>query len=265
MRKTLATALALTMLGIAPASAELFCSPGNTLPGGQHQNAPPGVLVSSPIHGFFKSDGEDPRDLGTNPNLTGVTWSTTEYIDTNETYGIVHGNIDRLFVKMKSAYDLNRMAYPPPNLFYVTATLSMENDEGETVTGCDFVFGTSYARNPVAFVPTVSDTEPGAPTLKTSTANAPAGLTVSAFASYFFENPGSGARLTDAQFQTLQYYDATRTGISDGILDITVKSAADLAALPYPPPNPFRVTVTLTMTNNAGQTGQGTVTYTTHW
>ena len=133
------------MLGIAPASAELFCSPGNTLPGGQHQNAPPGVLVSSSIYGFFKSDGEDPRDLGTNPNLTGVTWSTTEYIDTNETYGIVHGNIDRLFVKMKSAYDLNRMAYPPPNPFYVTATLSMENDEGETVTGCDFVFGTSYA------------------------------------------------------------------------------------------------------------------------
>ena len=265
MRKTLATALALTMLGIAPASAELFCSPGRTFPGGQHQNAPPGVLVSSPIYGFFRSDGEDPRDLGTNPSLTGVTWSTTEYIDTSETYGIVHGNIDRLFVRMKSAYDLNRMAYPPPNPFYTTATLSMENDEGETVTGCDFVLGTSYARNPVAFVPTVADTEPGAPTLKTSTALAPAGVTVSAFADHFFENAGSGAEFTDAHFQTMQYYDAARTGLVDGFLEVTAKSAAQLRALPYPPPNPFRVTVTLTMTNSAGQTGQGTVTYTTHW
>ena len=265
MRKTLATALALTMLGIAPASADLLCSPDETHSEGDNQFAPPGALVSVSTLSIFKSDGEDPSDLGTNPNLTSVTWSTTEHIDTSQRSGIVHGVMDRIYLQIKSTDELNRLAYPPPNPFFTTATVSMENDEGETATGCDYIFKTRYARNPVAFVPTVSDTEPGGPTLKTTTANAPAGLTVSAFASYFFENAGSGARLTDAQFQTLQYYDAARTGISDGILDITVKSAADLAALPYPPPNPFRVTVTLTMTNNAGQTGQGTVTYTTHW
>ena len=265
MRKTFATALALTMLGIAPASAELFCSPGNTLRGGQHQHAPPGVLVSSPIYGFFRSDAEDPRDLGTNPNLTSVSWSTTEYIDTSERHGIVHGNIDRLFVQVKSAYDLNRMAYPPPNPFFITATVSMENDEGETVTGCDFVFGTRYARNPVAFVPTVSDPEPGGPTLKVRAALAPEGATVSGFAGYFFANAGSGAELTDAQFQTLAYYDTARTGLVGDVLEITAKTAEQLRALPYPPPNPFHVKVTLTMTNSAGETGQGTVTYTTHW
>ena len=97
-----------------------------------------------------------------------------------------------------------------------------------------------------------------------TTALAPAGTTVSAFASYFFENAGSGAVLTEAEFQMLQYYDADRIGVSDGILDITVKSAAELEALPYPPPKPFEVQVTLTMTDSAGETATGTVTYTTN-
>ena len=265
MRKTLATALALTMLGIAPASAGLVCSPGSTFPDGENINAPAGQLVSVAINTIFESDTENSKDLGTNPNLTDVQWSTTEYIDTSETYGIVHGNLDHIYVQIKSADELNRLAYPPPNPFQITATVSMENDEGETFTGCDFVFGTRYARNPIAFVPTISDPEGDGPTLQRTTALAPAGTSVSAFASYFFKNAGSGAELTEAEFQTLQYYDADSTGVSDGILDITVKSSADLAALPYPPPKPFEVKITLTMTNNAGETATGTVTYMTNW
>ena len=262
MRKTFATALALTMLGIAPASAGLVCSPANTHDDGENINAPAGQSVAAASDTIFKGTGEDPKDLGTNPNLTDVQWSTTEYIDTSETYGIVHGNIDRICVQIKSADELNRMAYPPPNPFSVTPTVSMENDEGETATDCDFIFGTRYLRNPVAFVPTLSDPEDDGPRLKTTTALAPAGTTASAFASYFFENAGSGAELTEAEFQTKQYYHSA--GVSGGILDITVKSSAELAALPYPPPNPFEVNVTLTMTNNAGETATGTVTYTTN-
>ena len=30
----------------------------------------------------------------------------------------------------------------------------MENDEGETVTGCEYVFGTEYGRDPVVQAPT---------------------------------------------------------------------------------------------------------------
>ena len=35
------------------------------------------------------------------------------------------------------------------------------------------------------------------------------------------------ANMTEAEFQTLQYYDADRTGIFGGILEITPESAAE--------------------------------------
>ena len=262
---TFATALALTMLGAGPAAAEISCSPETTQADGRNQNAPPGLLVSAYIDFIFKSDNENPRYLGTNPKLTGVTWSTTEYVPPGEVIGYIEGVADRLFYKNKPEDDLNRMADPPPSPFFVTATVSMENDEGETVTDCEYVFGTGYNRNPVALVPEVLTPADDGPRLKRDTALAPAGTTVSAFASYFFENAGSGAELTEAEFETLQYYDADSTGIDDGILEITAKTTAQLKALPDPPANPFEVTVTLTMTNSAGETGEGTVTYTTNW
>ena len=266
MRKTFATTLALTMLGIAPASAyELSCDPSLGRGGGHATsiNAVPGVAQSAAIDSIFKSDKEDTRDLGPNPNLTDVSWSTTEYFTPGATLGIVHsGSVDRIFFEVKSADALNRMAYPPPSPFEITMTAGMENDDGKTAS-CEVTLESRYVRNPVAFVPTISDPEDDGPRLKTTTALAPAGTSVSAFASYFFENAGLGAELTAAEFQTTQYYNSA--GVSDGILDITVKSAAELAALPYPPPKPFEVQVTLTMTNNAGETATGTVTYRTEW
>ena len=261
--KSFAAALALAALGAAPAAAEISCSPETTQADGRNQNAPPGLLVSAYIDFIFKSDNENPRYLGTNPKLTGVTWSTTEYVPPGEVIGYIEGVADRLFYKNKTEDDLNRMADPPPSPFFVTATVSMENDEGETVTDCEYVFGTGYNRNPVALVPAVLTPADDGPTLKKDTALAPAGTTVSAFASYFFENAGSGAELTGAEFQTEQYYNSA--GVSDGILEIAVKSSAELAALPDPPPKPFEVEVTLTMTNSAGETATGTVTYKTEW
>ena len=38
---------------------------------------------------------------------------------------------------------------------------------------------------------------------------------------------------------------------------------AALNRLAYPPPNPFQVTVAVTVTDSAGETGEGTVTCTT--
>lgn len=51
MRRTFATV-------VAPAAADITCSPESTMSDGRNQNAPPGVLVSSAIDFIFKSDGE---------------------------------------------------------------------------------------------------------------------------------------------------------------------------------------------------------------
>ena len=153
MRRTFATILALAVLGAAPAAADITCSPG-PLVDGRHQNAPPGTLVSRPIRDIFKNDGGNPRDLGTDPRLTGVEWSTTEYAYPGQTIGFVEGMAGRLYYRNKTGDELNRMADPPPSPFFVTATVSMENDEGETVTGCEYVFGTEYGRDPVVRAPT---------------------------------------------------------------------------------------------------------------
>lgn len=266
-----ALAAALTVLGGAPATAaEITCSPG-PLVDGRHQNAPPGTLVSRFIADIFQSDGGNPRDLGTNPRFTGVEWSTTEYVPPDETIGYVEGVADRLYYKNKTGDDLNRMADPPPSPFFVTATVSMENDEGQTVTGCDYVFGTAYDRNPVVQAPTVTP-EPVVPnppdpipTLKRDTALAPPGVTVSAFPEYFFTDVGTNLRFVSAKFQSKYYYDADRSGLDGGTLEVTAKTVEDLQALAYPPPNPFWITVRLKVTNDEGFSNEGTVTYKTEW
>ena len=270
MKTLFATALALTILGGLATAAEISCSPESTEPDGRNHNAPPGTLVSAPIDSIFKSSRQNPRDLGTNPKLTDVSWSTTEYVDPDQTIGIVEGVADRLFYRNKSSDDLNRMADPPPSPFYVTATVSMENDDGQTVTGCEYVFGTAYDRNPVVQVPTVTP-EPAVPdpipTFKRDTALAPAGVTVTAFPGYFFEDTGTNLRFVHAKFQSKYYYNADRSGLVDsGTLEVTAKTAEELEALgEYVPPNPFYITVRLKVINDEGFSTEGTVTYTTNW
>ena len=273
MRRTFATILALAVLGAAPAAADITCSPG-PLVDGRHQNAPPGTLVSRPIDDIFKNDGGNPRDLGTDPRLTGVEWSTTEYAYPGQTIGFVEGMAGRLYYRNKTGDELNRMADPPPSPFFVTATVSMENDEGETVTGCEYVFGTAYHRDPVVQVPTATVTpEPAVPNppdpipvLQRDTALAPAGVTVSAFPEYFFTDVGTNLRFVSAHFQSKAYYDADKSGLVGGILEVTAKSAEDLEAMgDYTPPNPFWITVRLKVTNDEGFSTVGTVTYETSW
>ena len=176
-----------------------------------------------------------------------MQFSTTEWYSDS---GIVDGEIE---VRAKTADDLNALAEPPPNPFSVTATATMTNDEGETASGT-FSFETSYAK-------TESTTPaPGEPTFisQGGTVHLPVLIdTLYALrAQDNFNNAGTNARFTDVSFSTTEWY--SDSGIANGRIFLKTKTAADLNALSSPPPSPFTVTATATMTNDEGQTASGT-------
>ena len=196
----------------------------------------PGVPFATSAAGVFLF-------TGTEPTLTNVVFSTTEYSNTHE---ISEG---RLRFTVKTAKQLNALASPPPSPFTVTATVTMTNDQGQTATGT-LAFRTWYDRDNVEELPTISHTD---------------AITVSLFASFgvyeVFDNAGKNAKFTGVEFSTLDYYNTEYTGIAPhGKLWVQVKTSAELNALPSPPPNPFTVTATVTMTNDEGQTATGTLT-----
>ena len=80
---------------------------------------------------------------------------------------------------------------------------------------------------------------------------------------HLFTNAGTNPRFTEAVFSTMDYYRSGSTGIRDGVLVVTTKSTAELNALSSPPPEPFRVTVGMTMTNDEGHTATGTFAFRT--
>ena len=140
----------------------------------------------------------------------------------------------------------------------------MTNDEEETASAT-ITLKSEYVRDPALEVTPDPEPEP-IPTLVTDTALAPAGETVTASPEDFFQNTGTNPRFTRARFQSKYYYDADKSGLTDdGILEVTAKSADELRALGYPPPNPFRLEITLTVTNDEGFSNDGVVTYTTNW
>ena len=234
----LGAALAVLMLSTAPAMA----APSVNSEFSGTKIAAAGQLQSFPVTRVFDN-------AGTNPRFTSVSVSPTAYFDANST--VIGSTGQFAYFKVKTAAALNALDSPPPNPFTSTLDVTMTNDEGHTASGT-ISLQTRYAR-----------IEPPGPTLSKTTANAPAGLTVSAFASYFFENAGTNPQLTAATFSTMDYYVAA--GVSGGILDIQVKTSEALNAMSPPPPNPFTVQVTLTMTNNEGETATGTVDYTTSY
>ena len=139
----------------------------------------------------------------------------------------------------------------------------MTNDEGETASGT-ITLKSEYVRNPTAGITPDPEPEP-IPTLDTDTALAPAGETVTFSPDDFFENTGTNPRFTQARFQSKYYYDADNSGLKDGKLEVTAKSADGLRALGHPPPNPFRLRITLTVENDEGFSNSGVVTFTTNW
>ena len=235
----LAGVLAALMLSTTTAVAAPTFSPPKT-----EQGTPPGIIKTLMPGDYFDN-------AGTNARFTSVTFSTTEYYDAQITglnsRGFIH-------VKVKTNAELNALASPPSNPFTVTAAVTMTNDESETASGT-ISLDTTWAKK----------VAPAGPTLSVTTVNSPPDVSASGYASYFFSNAGAGARLTDVSFSTMDYYNADRTGLFGPYLDVTPKTSEELNAMDSPPPNPFTVDVTLTMTNNAGQTGTGTVRYTTSY
>ena len=216
----------------------------------QPLNVPAGVRVSTSPDSTFDN-------VGTNPRFTAVTFSTMDYYDAALTGLNADGSY--LFVKAKTAAQLNALAVPPPSPFTVTATMTMTNDDGQTATATRSL-RTTYARaasspppssDPPAAVPVAASTQP---------LNVPAGVRVSTSPDSTFDNVGTNPRFTAVTFSTMDYYDAALTGLNaDGsYLFVKAKTAAQLNALAVPPPSPFTVTATMTMTNDDGQTATAT-------
>ena len=111
-------------------------TPQPTAKTGVRRTVDPGNLVSV-------TAGEVFDNAGTNPKLTAAEFSTTSYYQVGET-GIQSG---RLFVRAKTAAQLNAMAARPDSPFTVTATVTMTNDEGATVEGT-VEFVTTYHVTP---------------------------------------------------------------------------------------------------------------------
>ena len=205
------------------------------------QNTPPGFLVSIKARSHFDN-------VGTNPRITSASYSTMAYyVEARIANGLA-------FFRVRSAAQLSAMDEPPSNPFTVVASVTVTNDEGQSASA-DINLNTRWPKPP----------PPPGPAFARSTANAPAGVTVSAFVEYFFDNAGTGVELTNASFSTLEYYVEANTGIANGFLELRVKTSEELEAMSPPPPNPFTVAVTLTMTNDAGQTATGTVDYVTQY
>ena len=74
---------------------------------------------------------------------------------------------------------------------------------------------------------------------------------------------GTNPRITEATFSTTAYCDLHE--IRDGRLWVQAKTAADLNALSAPPPDPFEVTVDVSMTNDEDRIITGTITFETRY
>ena len=95
-------------------------------------NAPPGKSVL-----VYSDDVFD--DTGTNAKLTGAVFSAREY------YSVGHTKLGMLWLKAKTAEQLNAMSPPPPSPFTTDVTVTMANDEGKEASGT-ITFRTTYVR-----------------------------------------------------------------------------------------------------------------------
>ena len=236
----------------AAAAPTLHTNFGNT-------NAPADLLITIGAYDAFDN-------AGTNPRFTDVSFSTTEWYSDS---GIVDGALQ---VRAKTAADLNALSSPPPNPFTVTATATMTNDEGETATAT-FTFETYYAKTEN------TTSEPAKPVgsppwVIHSTFTAPVGVLVGAVLSNSFGNAGTNPKFTDVTFDKPEYLDVPPSGqIVEPVVEdneesrffLRTKTSEQLRALLSPPPTPFEVRATVTMTNDEGHTATSRVIFTTKY
>ena len=249
----LAAALAVALL--AWSGAQAAAAP--TLSQTDAIDAPPGVLIgvsaAEPPFGLF--DG-----AGTNPRFTEAVFSTLAYYDASQT-GVSPSN-GRLFVQVKSAAELSALASPPDSPFTVTAEVTMTNDEGETGTGT-ITFETHFTSDGAEPTPAPRGGPRVEPTLsRTDATDAPPGVLISVGAGAFAD-AGTNPRITNAVFSTTAYLNTNQ--IHRGRLFLEVKTADELNALASPPDSPFTFTAEVTMTNDEGLTGTGTITFSTSY
>lgn len=191
-------------------------------------------------------------NAGTNPRLTEMTFSTTEYYG-DDMPGIVDGVG---YFRVKSNDELNALPDPPPSPFTVDMTLKMENDEGQTATGT-VELETSYEREGAPAIPVLPAPVDLPPIPTELDKKAPPGKTTDIDVDEAFDHAGTNPRFTAAVFSETDYYD--ESGIVNGSLQVTVKTSADLLAMTPPPPDPFTVMVDVTMENDEGETATGRV------
>ena len=244
-----ALAAVLMLSGTPAAAAPTFQTQSS------HISAPPDVLVSVSAEDNFDN-------AGTNPRFTDVAFTATAFYSDS---GIVDGVLQ---VRAMTAADLNALSSPPPTPFAVSATATMTNDEGETATGT-LTFETYYARQE-----NTSSTPVGpAPTPIHSTRHGVPGHLMSHVASDSFNNAGTNPKFTEVTFDKPDYLDVPTSGQitdpsdadSESRFWLRIKTDAQLRALLSPPPSPFTVKATATMTNDEGHTGTVTVTFTTQY
>ena len=217
------------------------------IPAHPELNAPAGILVSATVENAFDN-------AGTNPRFTGATFSTLDYYISADS-GLRSG---RVYARAKTADQLNALPEPPSNPFTVTATVTMENDNGHTATGT-VEFKTSYEKEePVA-------DPPPSPTPLHPELNASVGILVGVGMEDAFDNAGTNPRFTGATFSNMEWCNAADTGFTSSRVYARTKTADQLNALSEPPPNPFTVTATVTMENDDGHTVTGTVVFKTSY
>ena len=244
-RGVLLAALAALTLGAAPAAATEALP---TLSITENRIGTPGAG-----HGIVAAWSFD--NAGTNPRFTDAVFSTTEYYNQHE---ILDGIV---YLQVKTNAQLNALASPPPSPFTVDVAVTMTNDEGQTAEGT-VTFETTYNRAVPTFVP---ESGSSAPTLKIQrdALDAPPGVTVHVEADQAFDNAGTNPVITDAVFTATEYY--SEHGVGNGIVYLKAKTAAELSALASPPSSPFTVNLTMTMTNDEGQTASGTISVRTNY
>ena len=255
-RSALVAALTLTvlMLGAVPAVAM-----------GKATHEPVPALLNAPAGSLIYVKAEDAfDDAGTNPEYTSAVILFRDYVESHRIatdYGI-----SRFFLRIKSAETLNALPTPPANPIHTVATVTIKNDEGQTLSR-SITFVTRYSR--------IASSVPGSgqPTavVRTLPFQAPAGSSgVGILPDDVFDNAGTNPVFTEVTFSPADYY--TEYGIHDrpgtsyhGTIYLTVKSNRQLNALPSPPDSPLEVTATVTMTNDEEQTATATFTISTEY